>query len=202
MKTSLKFAIISISIIVATSAILSIFVFKLLDDDANSVASPKKDKMKDGVYTNPVEFTNKHYIAIVEANTTTNQFDLLKTADFVAKGTLTEVINADQELTVTDPRVFDENGKPYGGLVPITFFTVHIDKVLKGSIHDEEFRIRSIIPSKIGYEKGDSVIVMFHEGRGGYVLNGGPYGMFKLRNGLAIGHEKTLTEDALLDRLK
>lgn len=183
--------------------ILSVFIFKPLEDGVNSVISPTNDKkMKDGTHTNPVEFTNKHYIAIVEANMTTNPFDLLDAADFVVKGTLTDVLYVDQELTVTDPKVFDNNKKQYEKSIPISFFTIHTDKVLKGSIPDEEFRIRSIIPSKIGYEKGDSVIVMFHEGRGGYILNGGPYGMFKLRDGMAIGDEKTIAEYSLLDRLK
>lgn len=198
MEKNLKIIIISV-IILAISIILSIFVFNdQLEDNTNY---PKTNEVVGGVPTDPAEFTNEYYRMLEGRYATTDPLELGEKAHFIVKGILVEVLHTEQLLNAADPIVLFETGEQTD-VSSITFFTIKIDETLKGSINDEEFSIRSVIPSKIRYEKGDTILVMFDEKNGGYVLNGGPYGMFKLEKGLAIGHEKTFPEDTLLNQLK
>ena len=200
MEKNLKIIIIPV-IILAISLILPIFVFNdQLEDNTNTIY-PKTSQVVGGMPTDPAEFTNQNYRPYVGRYVTTDPLELEEKAHFIAKGTLVDVLYTQQMLNAEDPPVFFETGELVT-ISDITFFTIKIDEILKGSINDEEFSIRSVFPSKIRYEKDDTILVLFDEKNGGYVLNGGPYSMFKLKKGLAIGHEKTFPEDTLLNQLK
>lgn len=84
--------------------------------------------------------------------------------------------------------------------IKMTFYTVQINNVLKGNYTDDIITIRSMFGTHVNYQAGDQIIAMLSSENGDITPNSGPYGMYKIKNGDAIGHEKTLPEKMLLDR--
>jgi hypothetical protein len=129
----------------------------------------------------------------------TNPTDVVDRSDIMIKGTLVDI----QEVT----KYWNENAEfvpkeseDIRAEVEVVYYTIKVDENLKGET-DETVVIKSLFGTYVDYKVGDTVIAMISDENGEITLNSGPHGMFKIQNGQAIGHEKTLPEESLLSRV-
>ena len=149
--------------------------------------------------TDPSQFTNVNYVEKGHASyTITNPFEIRDDSQNVIIG---KVVNVDH-TSFGDQSKFgnDEFGEPIEPKFDYTTYTVVVKNQIKGKyMNDQIIQIKSIIPSKIGFEQGDTMFVMFSETEGELMPYAGPHGFFKIVDDKAVGHEKTLLLDSLLN---
>lgn len=84
----------------------------------------------------------------------------------------------------------DEFGESVGPKLDYTTYTIVVEAQIRDQINDETIRIKTVVPSKIGFEKGDTMFVMFSDVQGELMPYSGPHGFFKISEGEALDVKK------------
>jgi hypothetical protein len=120
--------------------------------------------------------------------------------NLMIKGTIIGIENFYEHWN-EDAKAVSENNADVRATISITNYIVKVDKVIKGQYDNDTVTIRSLFGTHVDYQKGDTVIAMLTNGDNGTIMPyAGPYGMYKIQNGKAIGHEKILPEQDLLNK--
>lgn len=155
--------------------------------------------------TDPSEFTNPHFTESVHAlYATTDPFDIKEIAQYTAIG---RVISVEYTSFDNSNLGVDENGQEIEPQDDFTTYTIQVESTGKGDVSKDIIELKTPIPTRIGFEKDDKMFVMFENHEGEYLINGGPYGFFKISEDeegkvQAIGHEITLPERFLVELQK
>lgn len=164
-----------------------------------TLSSDQSIQTQNVIDTDPSEFTNINYSDRMEATyITTDTFELRENAKNIVIGTVIDtqfVSFGDQSNLGINP----ETNEEYEPQFDYTTYTLSIDEQIKGETNDEIINIKSIIPTKIGFEKGDKMYLMYGESKNELLPDAGPHSFFKLIDDKAIGHEKTILIDSLLN---
>lgn len=128
----------------------------------------------------------------------TDPVKIKEKTNLMIKGKLVGIENI-SEYWNEDAKPVSENDTDVRAKISVTFYTIKVDKVIKGHYGNDTVTIRSLFGTHVDYQKGDTVIAMLSDGDDGVLMPwAGPYGMYKIQNGKAIGHDKTISE-VLLD---
>ena len=144
--------------------------------------------------TDPSEFGTYDWIPSISATyTTADPFEIISGSDLVVKGSVKQVIS--------DEIVTHDNSNKDAPIEPplrIITYVVEIDKVIKGEYDSESIDVITVIDTKIDYLKDNDVYFMLQNIDGQWTPIAGPHAMFKIKDGFAIGDEKTLPIDEIL----
>ncbi len=152
------------------------------------------------VKTDPKYFTNLDYVDAIHAQyITINPTEIKDLSYTVFSGTIQNIAIDSVLMAPIDPEIIDEQGNIIEPRADVVTFTISIDQKTKGEGIGKTINVSSSIPSKIDYQIGDTVIVMATKNLDKYRIMSGPYGMYKILNDEAIGHEFTLPKHVLLD---
>ena len=92
----------------------------------------------------------------------------------------------------------DEDGNPDAGYTIVTEYTISVDDTIKGDVQ-KIISLKTEIPSKVGFQTGDNVLVMALEHDNYFVPMSGPHGMYKIVGDDLIGTEFTLLKSILTE---
>ncbi|MDH5665979.1 MAG: hypothetical protein OEY10_06760, partial [Nitrosopumilus sp.] len=122
---------------------------------------------------------------------TTDPFEIRQNAGNMIKG---EIKSIEKGFDYRDEagNQLSEDGPKVTLKTPVTFYNVDVERTLKGTIDDSQtVTIRTILGSNVDYQIGDKVIVMLgkYDEQDYFHPWAGPHGMFKIKNGIAVGTE-------------
>ncbi len=173
--------------------ITSIVIFAILSIGIGAFASTSFQEQKLGIQTDPSEFTNENYYPVHAQYIAVNAVEIASLSDNVVKGQIVDIKKDSVPVTDRAEDVKIPN-------MDRTIYTVKVSENIKGE--QNTIDVVTVIPSKIGYEVGDKVLVMTSSLNGKNMLIGGPHSMFKLSEGKAIGDELTFDEKKLSEIIK
>ena len=187
------------------SAILGISLIAIVMSVSYSLTEENIQTTSNGyMLTDSSEFTNPYFNESNHASyTTVDPFELKSIAQYTATG---RVISAEYVEHDNSDLGVDENGQEIEPTDDFTLYTLQVESTGKTDVKQDVIEIKSYFPTKIGFEKGDEMFVMFEDHQGVYLTMSGPHGFFKIvedkdNQVQAIGHEITLSE-RFIDELK
>ena len=179
--------ILSISIIVA----VGILGASLIGSGFNTQNIETQSKWTS---TDPSEFGTYDWIPSIGATyTSTEPSEIISASDLIVKGYIKQVIS--DEITV------HENSDKNAPIEPpqrIMKYVIEIDKIIKGQYDSEFIEVVTVIDTKLDYLKDNNVYFMLQNVDGEWTPIAGPHAMFKIKDGFAIGDEKTLPLEEIL----
>ena len=155
-------------------------------------------------YTHPMwspthvsEFgTDDYFPRSIVLYTTTNPFEIILLSDVIISGQITRIDKHQLDtFAPLKPTIIEPLEPP----TLVRIYTIDVDTIYKGEFTEELHELHVIVffHSKIDYLKGDKVIFMLDGSTGQFSPTAGPYSMFKIKDGYAIGDEKTISVDKL-----
>ena len=145
--------------------------------------------------TDPSEFGTDDWLSNspIQYTKSTNPFDIISESELIINGYIKQVIS--DEIEVHDNP--DKNA-PIEPPQRIIKYVIGIDKIIKGQYDSEFIEVVTIIDTKLDYLKDNDVYFMLQNVDGEWTPIAGPHAMFKIKDGFAIGDEKTLPLEEIL----
>lgn len=144
-----------------------------------------------GVPTDPSEFGTENWIGSIGASYSDRDiFKIKEKSQVVVKGTITEV--SKETIEVDDGTNQNEETEPPMNVIK---YTIDVKKVVKGKLKLKSIEIITLIDAKIDYSVGDQALFMLDKVNDEWQPYAGPNGMYKIKNGNAIGEQRTYKID-------
>lgn len=184
---------------------ITIALVAILAIGVGTFAVTSDSDVTSGLYkteTDSAHFTNTEYNpnAIHAQWITVDPVEIAQFSDYVVKGEIVDITYDSIIVAEADPN-FVIDGVPFVPTLDATVYTVKIHDNVKGQ-KSNTIEVTSFVPSKIGYNIGDKVLVMASSIEDRNEMIGGPFSMYKLEKGEAIGHEFTFDEIQFEDTIK
>ena len=149
--------------------------------------------------TDPIHFTNENFDERIKAQyITIDPMEVKRFSGTVVTGTIQNIKTELVLVAIPDPIMVDEDGNPDTDYIPVTEYTILVDETIKGDIQ-KLISLKTDIPSKVGFQTGDNVLVMALEQDNHFVPMSGPHGMYKIIGDELIGTEFTLPSSILTE---
>ena len=179
---------------VVAVAVIGLFGFLVIGTDFATRSDVDTQQQSVWTDTDPSEFGTYDWIPSAGVTyATADPFEIISGSELVVKGSVKQVIS--DEIVTHDN---SDKDAPIEPPLRIITYVVEIDKVIKGEYDSESIDVVTVIDTKIDYLKDDDVYFMLENVDGQWTPIAGPHAMFKIKDGFAIGDEKTLPIDEIL----